>query len=216
MLGPAHLRRASTAAWASLQAHGQAAAKTSAREVVALVRHVVGDAPPCAAPPDGHALAPGRLLGAAGLAWLVQLRWRAPAGRASAPPGAAGDCAGCDIVLTDGLGVFLVVVVEHLGLIKTPRGRKRVEAFARQVGARAHTGRPLRYATCVLPSEAAGVTRACGMRCARLAARPQSVCAQQHVCAGWCACVLTLAESVLEACTCARPAAACRTGKRLQ
>jgi hypothetical protein len=41
---------------------------------------------------------------------------------------------GCEVILTDGLGVFLVVMVRPLRLLKPPKSRKRAEMFAKQVG----------------------------------------------------------------------------------
>ncbi|KAF5833886.1 hypothetical protein DUNSADRAFT_9681 [Dunaliella salina] len=134
VLGPLHLQRACATAWASLEA--QSAQRGASGEVVSLVCSVVGQQP-CL---DMHAHMQAQhregkaQLGAAGLPWLVQLQWRASKrpGMQSGQAPHAGECTGCEVVLTDGLGIFLVVLVQHLGLLRARRGGKRTEAFARQ------------------------------------------------------------------------------------
>uniref|UniRef100_A0A7S3QZU3 Uncharacterized protein n=1 Tax=Dunaliella tertiolecta TaxID=3047 RepID=A0A7S3QZU3_DUNTE len=135
VLGPLHLQRASATAWASLEA--QSVQRSTSREVVSLVRSMVGQQPSFHA--HTHMQAHHReevQRGAAGLPWLVQLQWRIPKGPGTQSGQAphTGECTGCEVVLTDGMGIFLVVLVQPLGLLRARRGGKRAEAFARQVG----------------------------------------------------------------------------------
>lgn len=162
-----HLQCASNAAWASLEAQEAAARTGRAKELVELVRHVVGRQRPqshTSTQSQGGRSAQGQSRGAAGLPWLVQLRW--VSSLSAQPPRTdlkqqqrsdlpkdqqqaqqqgrqqlqqqqtqprQEEWVGCEVVLTDGQGVFLVVVVRLVRLLKPPRSKKRAQAFAKQV-----------------------------------------------------------------------------------